>query len=124
MGQWVGGDLNRPAILSTCEDKCDIEPERCVPIRVASDDPAFSGEECLAFPRSIVACGDSFNVGQREQINEISSFFDGSQVYGSSMEHMLTLRETDANGVTEFLRTGENIPGRLLCYITSDISLN
>ena len=118
-GQWVDHDVDVSPTLGGCLQSCDIDPERCVPIPVASDDPKFS-EQCIAFPRSIAACGDSKQLKPREQINEITSFIDGSQMYGSSETAMNALRERDVNDdFTAFLKTGEQIPGKISC-----ISLN
>ena len=115
-GQWVDHDLDLALTLGGCPQSCDIDPKRCVPIPVAPDDPHFS-EQCIAFPRSIAACGDSPDVEQlkpREQINELTSFIDGSTVYGSSETVLNALRERDSNGsFTAFFGTGENIPGGL-----------
>ena len=53
-----------------------------------------SEEECTRFTRSAAACQtDSKNIKPREQLNLITSYIDGSQIYGSSLEHSKSLRD-------------------------------
>ena len=71
---------------------CDGAPEDyeppCFPIMYPD------GSECTMFTRSAAACQtDSENVAPREQLNTITSFIDGSQIYGSSSEVAENLRD-------------------------------
>lgn len=71
---------------------CDGSPEDyeppCFPIMYPD------GSECTMFTRSAAACQtDSENVAPREQLNTITSFIDGSQIYGSSSEVAENLRD-------------------------------
>jgi len=73
---------------------CDGSPEDyeppCFPIMYPD------GSECTMFTRSAAACQtDSENVSPREQLNTITSFIDGSQIYGSSGEVAENLRDLD-----------------------------
>lgn len=119
-GQWTDHDLDAaPEFpLENCPPGCTIETDRCVPIRITSDDEDFStafgdptaGPVCHPFARSIPACDSSppGQFGPRQQINAITSWLDGSQVYGSSQELQNRLRD----GRTAFLRTGDPIPSK------------
>ena len=121
-GQWMDHDLDEvPAFdANGCPPGCTIETDRCVPVPVPSDDDTFAttfgdptaGPVCHPFAHSIPAC-DSSPPGQLDarhvqQINAITSWIDGSQVYGSSQELQDRLRD----GHTAFLRAGDPIPSK------------
>jgi hypothetical protein len=59
------------------------------------------------FTRSAAACQtDPTNIKNREQLNLITSYIDGSQIYGSSLEQANKLRD---------LTQGKNTSARNLC---------
>ena len=65
----------------------DFEPP-CFPIMYPD------GSGCTMFTRSAAACqNDNENVTPREQLNTITSFIDGSQIYGSSNHVAERLRD-------------------------------
>ena len=79
-----------------CDAKTRIHPE-CLPIEVPQGDPFYpqinitSGRPlCLAFTRSMPG---QLTLGFREQMNQITSFSDASNVYGSDLCEMRELRE-------------------------------
>ncbi len=100
-GQFLDHDIDlAPASASefiftadgeTCDATCDNQAP-CFPIAVPEGDPRITGD-CIHFTRSSAVCGtgaSSLLVGRgglgvrREQVNAITSYIDGSQVYGSS----------------------------------------
>lgn len=114
-GQFLDHDLDlSPELEAECES-C-IFTDVCEPVRVPPSDPAF-GEgtlndgDCLRFSRSLPGCpmDPPGSFSPREQINDITSYIDGSMVYGSSGEVGAALREFKGG----LLRTGPNFPGRL-----------
>ena len=118
-GQFLDHDLDHTPGFSCDSGTCEIETDTCVPIRIPSDDPVFgtrfgdpaAGPVCHPFARSVPAC-DSFPPGQlgaREHVSDITSWIDGSQVYGSSQALQDRLRD----GNTAFMRTGDPIPSEL-----------
>ena len=126
-GQWMDHDLDEvPAFDGNgCPPGCTIVTDRCVPVPVPSDDDNFAtsfgsptaGPVCHPFARSLPACDDSppAQLGPREQINALTSWIDGSQVYGSRQNLQDRLRY----GRTAFLRTGDPIPSESQSIIKS-----
>ncbi|KFQ25159.1 Myeloperoxidase, partial [Merops nubicus] len=89
-GQFVDHDItftpDTPARVTfrgavDCDITCAKEPP-CFPIKIPPDDPRIKNtSDCLPFFRSAPACASG--VAIREQINGLTSFLDGSTVYGS-----------------------------------------
>uniref|UniRef100_V9GWQ8 Peroxidasin n=1 Tax=Craspedacusta sowerbii TaxID=128124 RepID=V9GWQ8_CRASO len=81
----------------SCHDGCDNE-HPCFPIPVPDNDPRIKRLKCLEFTRSSAVCGSGptslfFDViTPRQQINQITSFIDASNVYGSSEKDARDLR--------------------------------
>jgi len=70
-----------------------LHPE-CFPIEIPSNDFFFGrfGQRCMEFVRSMPAQRPDCRLGPREQVNQITSFIDGSNVYGSEMSTSRSLR--------------------------------
>ena len=65
---------------------------------------AKPSRDCTMFTRSAAACQtDPTNIKSREQLNLITSYIDGSQVYGSSLEEANTLRDFTAGNAANCL---------------------
>ncbi|XP_068678168.1 peroxidasin-like isoform X1 [Montipora foliosa] len=83
---------------------CDNQPP-CFPIPVPENDHRIKGHRCMQFTRSSAVCGTGTtslffsSVTPREQMNQITSYIDGSNVYGSSEEEVLNLRDLDSKGL-------------------------
>ncbi|KAJ7333691.1 hypothetical protein OS493_015773 [Desmophyllum pertusum] len=83
---------------------CDNQPP-CFPIPIPANDPRIKGHGCMQFTRSSAVCGTGTTsvffsaVTPREQMNQITSYIDGSVVYGSSKEEVLNLRDLDSRGL-------------------------
>lgn len=89
------------------EDKSDIQccssglrlsshllhPE-CFPIDIPRNDLFFGrlNEQCMEFVRSMPAERPDCSLGPREQVNQITAFIDGSNVYGSEVSTSRRLR--------------------------------
>ena len=111
-GQIVDHDVGiSPAFAADCSG-CTAS-DVCIPILIAQNDPTFgvtgTSPICHPFMRSIPACPPEtpYTMPPRQQINDITSFIDGSQVYGSSSALMESLREPNSGR----LLTGPSIPG-------------
>ena len=112
-GQFLDHDITRSSSLvgkcSNCQDT-----DTCLPIRVPTSDEQFgtdtqNGGQCLSFIRSMPACTGSSSpveLGGRQQINEITSFIDGSMIYGSDATLAGQLREFSGGR----LKVGQSIP--------------
>ncbi|KAM3867506.1 eosinophil peroxidase [Diretmus argenteus] len=112
-GQWTDHDLtftpHSPVIRSfssgiDCDQSCD-RTEPCFPITIPRRDPRFgrNSDKCIPFFRSAAACG-SGNTGHifgastvRQQMNGITAFIDGGQVYGAEEDKARKLRDLSSN---------------------------
>ena len=111
-GQFLDHDLDlAPEIEVECEG-CELTPE-CAPIAVPDLDRSFgegtkNNANCLPVRRSVISCETDTpgSFSPREQINDITSFIDGSMVYGSNKEQAQAVRAFK-NGL---LRTGRPFP--------------
>lgn len=109
-GQFISHDVGLAPLANghRCRG-CSTASGRCAPIAVPRGDPTFSRRDCLPFSRTASACGrpPARRLKPREQINGVTSFLDGSQLYGSSEGVQRTLRQPNSGR----LRTGTNFPG-------------
>ncbi|PAA88619.1 hypothetical protein BOX15_Mlig005605g1 [Macrostomum lignano] len=100
---------------SDCNKHCRVDLP-CFPIPAPRDDPRMKG--CITFKRSAAFCSSGeFSkhekcIRPREQINQITSFIDGSAIYGSNCEVLNLLR--DLNSPSGFLKTSRPAPGQML----------
>lgn len=93
-GQFVDHDL----------DLTDgIDPPEAAPIPVPAGDPAFdpdaSGDAVIQFNRSLYDVNTGTGAeNPRQQLNEITAWIDGSNVYGSDLDRAEELRTLDGSG--------------------------
>ena len=121
-GQFIDHDLSlSPELEDECPERaehCEFT-EVCHPIRVTDLDPVFgvgtsNNGACIAFSRSLGSCPDpdepQINRGivPREQINVLTSFIDGSMIYGSDKEFADRIREFSGG----LLKEGTPQPGK------------
>ena len=101
-GQFLDHDIT---LAPTLPEKCAQckNTDFCLPIRVPASDEQFGA--CLSFIRTVPACTSS-NL-PREQINDITSFIDGSMIYGSNAT-LAVERLRDTHG--GLLKVGASIP--------------
>lgn len=100
-GQFMDHDLDLAVEFSDVE--CDLENcvqnEVCAPIRVPADDENFgegttNNGACHTFQRTVPACVENFfEFNDRQQVNELTHYIDGSMVYGSTESRASFLRE-------------------------------
>ncbi|XP_063305699.1 myeloperoxidase-like isoform X3 [Pelobates fuscus] len=89
-GQWTDHDLDlaatSPARLTffksvDCETSC-VRESPCFPLKIPANDPRIKNHtDCIPFFRSAPVCKMGSQV--REQINTLTAYMDGSQLYGS-----------------------------------------
>ena len=118
-GQFLDHDIDLAPVFDDEngeELECDCNyTRRCLPIPVKSNDPVFGDRsvhrgQCLPLTRSIPACqnyGGLLDLA-RNQINQLTSYIDASQVYGSDDVHASNLRLHSAG----LLKTGGTVSGK------------
>ncbi|KAG7174694.1 Chorion peroxidase-like 11, partial [Homarus americanus] len=109
-GQFIDHDLTHTPIFrftNTSGIECcapygrgKVDPSfthpACHPIEIPENDPFYGrvGRRCMNFVRSMFAPRtDPCNLGFAEQMNQITHYLDGSNIYGSSEEEEGQLRE-------------------------------
>ncbi|XP_067643898.1 peroxidasin [Eurosta solidaginis] len=122
-GQFLDHDLDHalPSVSSEswegidCKKTCEFAPP-CFPIEVPPGDPRIKNRRCIDVIRTSSVCGSGItsiffeDIQHREQINQLTSYIDASQVYGYNHEFSLELRNmTTDDGL---LRTGVHFPGQ------------
>lgn len=122
-GQWLDHDLDHalpPVSIQSwdgvdCKKTCAYAAP-CFPIDVPENDPRVTNRRCIDFLRTSSVCGSGMTsvlfgtLQPREQINQLTSFIDASQVYGFEKSVAEDLRDlTNENGL---LRVGAIFPER------------
>ncbi len=93
-GQFVDHDLD----LTDGTNPPELAPI-AVPAGDASFDPQGEGNHSIPLNRSIYDTSTGTGIDNpRQQLNEISAWIDGSNVYGSDVERAMELRELDGSG--------------------------
>ena len=97
-GQFLDHDMDLSPMFSEDECSCNVT-DRCQPIPVDHNDGVYGRNSshkgrCLKFTRSIPACRCPEHDSElpRNQINQITSYIDASNVYGSTDELSARLR--------------------------------
>ncbi|NXL86318.1 PERM Myeloperoxidase, partial [Alectura lathami] len=121
-GQFIDHDLDfspeTPARVSfsgkvDCHTSCAKLPP-CFPIKIPPNDPRIRDtRDCIPFFRSAPACDGVTAV--REQINALTSFLDGSVVYGS--EEPLATRLRDQTNQLGLLAVNQNFTDKGMAYL-------
>ena len=107
-GQFLDHDITHtPVVKGTAEsgikccsddgsilvDKAQRHPE-CFPIELPANDRLYGrvGQRCMGFVRSTPAPRTDCNFGPREQVNQVTAWIDGSNVYASDEGEAKKLR--------------------------------
>ena len=92
-GQFLDHDID----LTKAQEPAEPAPI-LVPTGDAWFDPASSGLETIDFNRSVYHHGTGYSVYPRQQLNQITHYIDGSNVYGSDDLRAAALRTNDGTG--------------------------
>lgn len=112
-GQFLDHDITATAIsskkdglpISCCSEGSATYPE-CFPVLLDINDPYYKYNlTCFEFVRSAPA--PTCCLGPREQLNTVSSYIDGSMIYGTDHNLILNLRSFK-NGSMRVYSTKDN----------------
>ena len=142
-GQFLDHDLDLgPELEEECED-CKFT-KICQPIPVADLDRTFgigtlNNGTCLPFRRSIpfFETEQPLTFNPEEQLNDITSFIDGSMIYGSRLQQSLAIRALKGGLLLEGIRfPGKKpalpvdkkrlvqCPNRMDCFLCGEVRCN
>ncbi|KAL4222662.1 hypothetical protein ACF0H5_018703 [Mactra antiquata] len=93
--------------IECCGEGNEDRPQ-CFPIQIPSDDPVYN-ISCMGFVRSAPVPNHDCQPGYREQMNQVTSFIDGSAVYGSTEETTNKLR-SGTGGLLKTVADGNTLP--------------
>ena len=112
-GQFLDHDLTLTPVLRDQQgyqvdcSRCDADPERCDPIEIPLNDPFFPSHDaetgqrkCMEFVKSQSV--DTF--GYRDQLNLVTAWIDGSQIYGSFYCKNFKNLRNHQNGQLDYLQ--------------------
>ncbi|XP_043190039.1 peroxidase-like [Amphibalanus amphitrite] len=125
-GQFVDHDLSlsptfgRDAIECCREDLNGSLPLRqqhpqCLPLKVAADDPLYKGKKarrCISFTRTMPALDPQCMAKPATQVNELTSWADLSQVYGSTDDLSANHLRSSIGGALRTSKRGNFLPRR------------
>lgn len=123
-GQFLDHDITATALsqksngstISCCNNNYEKSPE-CFPVLLDSGDPFRNyNVDCIEFVRSAPASMEC--LGPREQLNQATSFIDGSVIYGVDQDTVNKLR-TFNDGLLKMYITEDN---RTLLPVSDDIN--
>lgn len=128
-GQFLDHDLTRTAItkganntpIACCRramiENPSLRHEACLQIEIPLSDPFYApfNQTCMEFVRSLAAPRPDCRFGPREQMNQITSHMDASNIYGSTKEDSEDLR-TRQGGRLQVSRVND---GDLLPFVTT-----
>ncbi|CAL8121494.1 unnamed protein product [Orchesella dallaii] len=117
-GQFVDHDLSHVPIfrfgdmggINCCGNgPTDLAHPACFPIDIPPNDPVLDGQ-CMNFVRSLIAPRIDCSFGHADQLNQLTHWLDGSQIYGNTEEQGSSLRDFSGG----FLKVTRDANGRHL----------
>jgi len=96
---WQWGQFIDHDIVFTPTFDAATNPAQAAPIPVPAGDPVFMPGSNISFMRSQMAPGSGVS-SPRQQMNGITAWIDGSNVYGSSQSHANSLRSFTGGTLT------------------------
>lgn len=118
-----------------CSRQCSEHIEPCFSIKLDASDPRTKrrhlagrsinrpGQTCIELIRSAAFCGTGLSSvisGQlraREQVNQVTSYLDGSMIYGSTEQQALELRRSAEYGQLRITRHFDKSSGVNVSYL-------
>ncbi|KAM3932563.1 peroxidasin homolog isoform 2-T2 [Leptodactylus fuscus] len=107
-GQFLDHDLDSTVVALSqarfsdgedCSSVCTNDAP-CFPVMIPPNDPRVRNKRCMFFVRSSPVCGSGMtsllmnSVYPREQMNQLTSYIDASNVYGSSDHEAQEIRDS------------------------------
>lgn len=116
MGQFIDHDLTHtPNHGQNCCGQggtfpSSFDTERCFPIEMDANDPFWKGSKtCMSMARSLASPGLKCSLEFRQQMNQITHWLDGSNIYGSSEAAADQLRQRFGGRLQITRQTGSRV---------------
>ncbi|OWF51425.1 chorion peroxidase-like [Mizuhopecten yessoensis] len=99
-GQFINHDIVGTPLIKDSHgrslDCCGLDKTNrdCLPVDIPMDDPYYDSS-CMNFVRTAPAAGPECSIGERRPINKVTSYLDGSAIYGSTKEEESRLRQME-----------------------------
>ncbi|XP_033756913.1 chorion peroxidase-like [Pecten maximus] len=100
-GQFINHDIVGTPLIKDDNgnslDCCgrDSTNPACLPIDIPLDDSYFQSSSCMNFVRAAPGAGPECSIGERRPINKVTSYLDGSAIYGSTQAEESRLRKME-----------------------------
>nr|AIZ68325.1 peroxinectin [Caligus rogercresseyi] len=139
MGQFLDHDMVHVPVyrqkngegIDCCSSQFGRNSLQCFPIKIPFGDRTFKNRDCINFVRSLPGPDIDCKPGPNQQINQLTHWLDGSNIYGSAKEEEHELRlfrkgklKMEVNGLLPNNEENEECVNSHECFLAGDSRVN